>query len=1166
MAAVGYSVGEVWMQVVPSMRGVKKSIESELSGVNVGGVSRGWGESIRSNLAGAFKAAAAVGVASIGAIGASVAGLAIKGGIDRALSIENAEAKLTGLGHSAQSVDQIMSNALASVKGTAYGLGDAATVAAGLVASGVEQGEGLQNVLATVADTAQISGKSMTDVGAIFGSVAARGKLQGDDLLQLTSAGVPALAFLSEQLGVTSAEVSDMVSKGQIDFDTFATAMQVGLGGAALAAGETFTGAWANVKSALSRGGAMLMTPILDGLRLVFNALIPVIDQATAALAPFADMLGKQVGAAAQALASWLGTVDFSGISAQMTSWIASIDMSAIIDGFATFGEIIGGVFSAITEGTSQMGSGAAAAGVGELGGALGEVASHAPALLASFGDLAASVVPVLTTVVGFLADNMDKILVAIPLIVGGVLAWQAATQASSTTQQASLAVQSAMLPVAIANNITRVLAANAERQLAAATAGRTASTIAANTADNVGALTKARGVAATIAHKAATLGATIATKAAAAAQWAMNAAMSANPIGIIIVAIAALVAALVWFFTQTELGQQIWQAVVDAISTAVTWLWETIIKPVFDAIGAIFTWLYENVIQYVIMGVVLYFKIWGAIFTWLWENIVAPVFAAIGAIFEWIYNNIIVPIIGGIVLYFQIWGAIFEWLYVNVVQPIFAAIGAIFEWIYNYIIVPIINGIVLYFQIWGAIFTWLYQNVVQPVFTAIGAVFTWLYENIIKPVWEGIQAAIQVVADWFTNTLWPGIETTLGNIGRGFEVLKDAIATAWQNIQNAAKEPVRFIVETVYNDGIRATFNQIAEAVGLNDDARLPKATLPPGFASGGVLPGWSPGRDIHQFFSPTGGRLALSGGEAIMRPEFTRAVGGAAGVAAINAAARAGRPLGFADGGIWDAIGGTFAGAADWLSGVVSAVAEIIADPAGAIDRLILDPVRSLLDSTVGGTFGQIVAEGPLKLVEGVKTWLATLLAPTTGGVNGDWVGGNTLQRLLPYIAASGTFITDTYRDPAYNAAVGGSPTSYHMDAANPAVDVAGSNAAMWAFYNMVMADPGGWRQVLWQVAGHYDHVHVARKGGVFGDLPSHAFDSGGLLQPGLSLAYNGTGRPEPVFTADQWDTLRRGGLGGALPRRVVLEVEGREFTAFVREEATDVAVRTGQEAGVW
>ena len=61
--------------------------------------------------------------------------------------------------------------------------------------------------------------------------------------------------------------------------------------------------------------------------------------------------------------------------------------------------------------------------------------------------------------------------------------------------------------------------------------------------------------------------------------------------------------------------------------------------------------------------------------------------------------------------------------------------------------------------------------------------------------------------------------------------------------------------------------------------------------FASGGVLPGYTPGRDVHHFRSPSAGDLYLSGGESIMRPEFTRAVGGERGVRELNALARQGR-----------------------------------------------------------------------------------------------------------------------------------------------------------------------------------------------------------------------------------------------------------------------------------
>lgn len=68
-----------------------------------------------------------------------------------------------------------------------------------------------------------------------------------------------------------------------------------------------------------------------------------------------------------------------------------------------------------------------------------------------------------------------------------------------------------------------------------------------------------------------------------------------------------------------------------------------------------------------------------------------------------------------------------------------------------------------------------------------------------------------------------------------------------------------------------------------------LPGGTKASIFAKGGVLPGYTPGRDVHTFTSPTGGTLGLSGGEAVMRPEWTRAVG-TQNVNKLNQAARTG------------------------------------------------------------------------------------------------------------------------------------------------------------------------------------------------------------------------------------------------------------------------------------
>lgn len=240
-----------------------------------------------------------IGKAGLGAITTVVGGLATltaKGGFDRALNIERAQVKLKALGYNAGDVSNIMSSALTSVKGTAFGLGDAASTAATLIAGGVSKGEELTNILKTVGDTAQVSGRSFNDIGLIFSQVAAKGRLKGDDMLQLMSSGIPVLKLLADHFHTTTENAQDMVTKGKVSFKDFAAAMQEGLGGAALASGQSFDGAISNVKAALSRLGEKFETPAIAGLTKIFNALIPIIDKVSESLNGVAQGSGKQMG------------------------------------------------------------------------------------------------------------------------------------------------------------------------------------------------------------------------------------------------------------------------------------------------------------------------------------------------------------------------------------------------------------------------------------------------------------------------------------------------------------------------------------------------------------------------------------------------------------------------------------------------------------------------------------------------------------------------------------------------------------------------------------------------------------------------------------------------------------------------------------------------------
>lgn len=99
--------------------------------------------------------------------------------------------------------------------------------------------------------------------------------------------------------------------------------------------------------------------------------------------------------------------------------------------------------------------------------------------------------------------------------------------------------------------------------------------------------------------------------------------------------------------------------------------------------------------------------------------------------------------------------------------------------------------------------------------------------------------------------------------------------------------------------------------------------------------------------------------------------------------------------------------------------------------------------------------------------------------GGRSAKGYGGSALARVQS-VLPRGLRVTSTYRSPAHNARIGGSRTSLHMDRNNPAVDIAGPFGLMDAFARQLAA-MGGWRQLLWKVKGHWDHIHVAHRGGV-------------------------------------------------------------------------------------
>lgn len=321
-------------------------------------------------------------VSVIGGIGGAIGSLAAQGGMSRALNLEQAQTMFKGLKLEWDDYYKSIDNA---VTGTAFSLDSAALVAANLAASGIAAGADMDKALRGVVGTAATFGSELGDIGGIFQKVAAQGKVSGETLQQFADRGVNVTSVLSQALGKTQEEIKDMVSKGQIDFDTFSTAMESAFGDSAQAANETFTGSMSNMQSALNRIGAKFADPIRANAIPVFNSLRKALNAVSGRLDPLVEKFTE--------LADRLS----GGLTSKIDTFTAALErgdsiMSALEETFGAIGSkvaIVVGAFAGIGVAAGALSSIAAVVpGLGTLAGILSGGAASAGTFSAALGVL----------------------------------------------------------------------------------------------------------------------------------------------------------------------------------------------------------------------------------------------------------------------------------------------------------------------------------------------------------------------------------------------------------------------------------------------------------------------------------------------------------------------------------------------------------------------------------------------------------------------------------------------------------------------------------------------------------------------------------------------------------------------------------------------------------
>lgn len=819
-----------YLGLVPTLKGFDRNLSKELNGSKVKGIAGGAGQSLGGRLVSGMGTAMKRTAIGVGLAAGGVLATSLVKGFGRLSAIENAEAKLTGLGNSAGETAKIMDDALAAVKGTAFGMDEAATTAASAVAAGLKPGKELESYLRLVGDAATIAGTDMSTMGSIFNKVATSGKVQGDVFAQLGDAGIPIVTLLAEQLGVTTSEVYKMGEAGTIGTDDFLAAMS-SMSGAALQGGNTTTGAFKNMGAALSRFGATLLSGVYPLIGPFFGQITALLDGATSAVQPFLERIQPLFEGAATKVLGYTGlfTESLGGIIEVLRS--GDFDPTKWAEGVEEDHPLVNFAFN-VREGFLGIKDALAQIPWGEISTFLSPIVSGfqalAPVLLEAWQNLSPlSLVfdilrPVLpeigsaigqlaTILAGILGSALEAVLPAVTELVGalGPLVAELLSSVLPAVLEVASGLGVALIPViqAVGPLLSTIVGALIPvfGQLVAVV-GPLVSTLARALAPVLVVIGAAIGglvrfltpilgvlirfspiilgiVGAVIAYNRVMGVVRLVALAAALGQTTFLGAISAATLGVVRQRIATVAS------NAAQKAQLVWTKAV----TAAQWLWNAAMS--------------ANPVGRIIAGIVLLVGALVLFFTKtetgrkIWETVWGAIKAAAAAVADW-FMNTLVPAFAAAWEWIKsaaaAVGAWFTGTLVPILQAAWSGIAAGAVWLYQNIIQPVWTGIkiaiavvVTAIGLYIDLLVWYFRNVIAPV--AI-----WLYENVIKPVWNAIRTAIAATIDWMINVGWPLLKAAWDAVAAGARWLyNNVILPVWNAIRSAISAVVNWMLNT---------------------------------------------------------------------------------------------------------------------------------------------------------------------------------------------------------------------------------------------------------------------------------------------------------------------------------------------------------------------------------
>ena len=711
-------IATAFVQVVPSMKGVGKAIESAFGSAsetagNTAGIKAGNG------FAGGFGAKLGV----ITGIAQSVAGKAIEAFMGLSGEITSASdsaqkfaSTLNFAGVSERQIKRLTASTQDYADKTVYDLNDIRNTTAQLAANGVPNYDRLAEAAGNLNAVAGGSADTFKSVAMVLTQTAGQGKLTTENWNQLSDAIPGASGKIQQALkeaGAYTGNFRDAMADGQITAQEFNDAiMSLGFTDAAVEAAtsaSTIEGATGNLEAAFVKLGAS----VLDTAK-------PAITGGMSWIADGVTNAVPVVQAGIEGLIGW-----FQRLYSKLEENGA---ITAFKSAWDTIRDAIMGVVNMVIDWVHMIPPDGLANGIKLVADTLNWFVRHGKEL----APIIIGIGTAFAAVKGYQALNSGL---------------QALTGTMNTVTTAAKGVSNGIMlmtdlggPVAMLKQMAGGLSLVKTAQTAWSTA----------------------------------------TKMATAVQGAFNAVIAANPIGAIAVAVAAVVAALAWFFTQTEAGRKAWAAFTSWLSET----WAALVegaKAIWNGLGEFLANLWSAISGGITSA-------WTSITSFLsgvWNGISTTATTIFNGIRDFIVN--VFTVIGALI--------------VAPLQAIQNGINTVFGWILSFITQQMNSTNTVWSTVWTAIY-----NVVSTIFglisscisTVVNAIRTVIvvFLSFLKGDWQGAWDAIKsfFTTTWdgivaFLTPIINGIKTTIGNV-------LNAIQSVWASIWNA----ISGVVSTIWN------------------------------------------------------------------------------------------------------------------------------------------------------------------------------------------------------------------------------------------------------------------------------------------------------------------------------------------------------------------------------